>query len=154
MSSPVLRLPSRHRLGNKMRKTLSGLSTLVLAVALLVVPAQVANAKSYSADGVEFSWKVPFLPAKYSCRNVTVNFRNAGEKDFFKVNVRILNKYGDRLGEALAPRVKPGDSGILQIQYCDRLLHGTKGYKFEVVTETYDYRSALSMGKFKFKKRR
>lgn len=142
-------------MGRKLKKILSGLSALTLAAVLLVVPAQVANATSYSTDdGVEFSWKVPFLPAKYACRNVTVNFRNTGEKDFFKVNVRILNKFDDRLGEALAPRVKPGDSGILQIQYCDRLLHGTKGYKFEVVTETYDYRSALSIGKFKFKKRR
>lgn len=126
----------------------------MLSTAFLTIPAQTANANSYTADGIDFSWKTPFLPAKYQCRYLTVNFKNNGTGAYGRVYVSILNKFDDKLGEALAPNVEPGESGVLRVQYCDKLLHGTKGYKLEVVTRTFDYTTAVSVGKFKFKKRR
>ncbi len=144
----------RSLLGEKLKKLFSGLSVLVISAALLAIPAQTASANSYSADGIDFSWKTPFLPAKYQCRDLTVNFTNNGTVAYGRVYVSILNKFGDKLGEALAPNVESGESGVLRVQYCDKLLHGTKGYQFEVVTRTFDYTTAVSVGKFKFKKRR
>ncbi len=137
-----------------MRKIFSGVSVVALAIGLLMGPAQAASAKEYSADGIDFSWKVPFLPTKYSCKYLTVKYKNTGSGAYGRVYVSILNKFDDKLGEALAPNVEPGDSGVVRVQYCDRLLHGTKGYKFEVVTRTYDYQTAVSTGNFKFKKRK
>ena len=133
---------------------MSGLSAVALAVALLAVPSQPASAANFSTEGIELSWQVPFLPSKYGCKDITIKYVNNGVGSYSRLWLSIINKYGDRIGENFAPYVEPGDSGVIRIQICNNELHGPKGYQLVVETRTYDYKVAVSEGKFKFKKRR
>ncbi len=140
--------------GEMKKKILSMLFTIALASTLVTSPAQLASAKNFSTEGIDFSWKVPFLPSKYGCKDITINYKNNGEGSYSRVWLSIVNKYEDRLGENFAPYVEPGDSGVIRIQVCNTELHGPRGYQLVVETRTYDYKVAVSSKAFKFKKRK
>jgi hypothetical protein len=135
-----------------MRKTVSRLVALSLAATATILPIQAASGATFSAEGVELTWSVPYLPAKYACKDITINYANKGSIYYDRVWLSIVDKYGDRVGENFAPYVEPGDSGVIRIQICNGRMK-PKGYELVLETTTGDYKVAVNTSKFKFKKR-